>query len=109
MSERDDIDRLEARLRRAHLERGDGTRELDAAWRADVMRAVRAVRAAPVPGVGGDGALERLVLRGLVTSAAAAVLAALLVLVGGRDPATALERLFAADPGSVLDLVLVLG
>jgi len=106
MSEESRIDALEERVARAW--RTDRGVELDQAWRAGVMDAVRA-EAARAGAPAGPSA-ERLVRNAFLAAAAAALLAA--VTVGARaaalDPTLEVARLLAGDPLGLLQLALVM-
>ena len=101
MSDRDDIDALEGRLKDAWHEGGAATLPSD--WRAGVMDSVRAAgpaASAPYP-------VHLVVRNGVLLATSAAAIVAAVVIGGGQNPSSALYRLVWEDPRALIDLILV--
>lgn len=106
MSRRSEIRALESRLQRAWLA-DDGASDA-VRWKSDVLAAIRA-EAARRPR-GPERALERVVRNGFLSAAAAALLAVTFTVTRTDmlDPALAIARLIAGNPGGLIELALVL-
>ncbi|MBI5435464.1 MAG: hypothetical protein HZA52_21700 [Planctomycetes bacterium] len=107
MTRGDDVDALEARLLRA-LQADEGP-DLDAAWRAGVMRSVRA-RASLDDAQANVAATGGIVRRALLTAATVALIVGAVVgeRVTALEPSAELSGLIANDFQGLLHLVWVL-